>query len=366
MAPIQDLITADDEEAFAERAAIMEHDGGMSAEAAEAAAHRAFSIVTHFELALIKTDPRMQSRVSINDATVDDYAEVLQDGAADLPAVMLFHDGTDHWLADGWHRVAAYRKRSRTTIPAKLHSGTPRDAILYAAGANAAHGLRRSNEDKRKAGGLLLGDPEWSKWSDNAIGKHVGVDHKTVARWRSEHLGNSQHTRTRFVERNGTTYEQDTSNIGKKPKKPASPPPSPPTAPEPGGNSSTPPSLPPTEGGAAAPIPPEDTTAADAHGADTTIETLLEETAAELAAAQELLEVAAADDLKAEAIKWKKSADIARRERDDVQAKLVKREAEIKRYVTILKRIGKAVGEEDQWKVAGRVELLVKNATVTA
>lgn len=44
-----------------------------------------------------------------------------------------------------------------------------RDAILYSCGANDRHGLRRTNEDKRRAVKKSLEDPEWSGWSSNKI-----------------------------------------------------------------------------------------------------------------------------------------------------------------------------------------------------
>lgn len=60
-----------------------------------------------------------------------------------------------------------------------------------------------------------LSDAEWSKWSDNAIAKACRVSDKTVARHRQDYLRNSEDSGTRLVERGGTTYEQDTTNIGK-------------------------------------------------------------------------------------------------------------------------------------------------------
>ena len=87
-----------------------------------------------------------------------------------------------------------------------MRQGGLRDAILHSAGANAVHGLRRTNADKRRAMLMLLEDEEWSKWSDREIGRRCAVDHKTVARLRSEYLGISQDA-ARTVERGGTTYE---------------------------------------------------------------------------------------------------------------------------------------------------------------
>jgi hypothetical protein len=72
----------------------------------------------------------------------------------------VFYDGAEYWLADGFHRVHAAQKLRRLTIAADVRQGTRRDAVLLSARANAEHGLRRTNEDKRRAVLTLLADPE--------------------------------------------------------------------------------------------------------------------------------------------------------------------------------------------------------------
>jgi hypothetical protein len=51
-------------------------------------------------------------------------------------------------------------------ISADVREGSRRDAILYAVGANASHGLKRTNRDKRNAVMVLLKDPEWGRRQD--------------------------------------------------------------------------------------------------------------------------------------------------------------------------------------------------------
>lgn len=53
--------------------------------------------------------------------------------------------------------------------------------MLFSVGANTAHGLRRSNEDKCKAVTTLLSDAERTRWSDNQIAKACGVTNHLVA-----------------------------------------------------------------------------------------------------------------------------------------------------------------------------------------
>lgn len=47
-------------------------------------------------------------------------------------------------------------------------------------------GLKRTNEDKRRAVLILLKDPEWQMWSDRRIACHAGVSNTFVAKLRHE------------------------------------------------------------------------------------------------------------------------------------------------------------------------------------
>ena len=57
-------------------------------------------------LASVRTDGGTQARAMLCEETVAEYAAAL-DGGVSMPRVVVFYDGTDHWLADGFHRVAA-------------------------------------------------------------------------------------------------------------------------------------------------------------------------------------------------------------------------------------------------------------------
>lgn len=169
------------------------------------------------EIARIKTDGGTQPRVSLNQETVAEYRDAYKAGVK-LPPVTLFYDGADYWLADGFHRFFAARDAGLTEIYEEIQPGTQRDAILYSLSANAKHGLRRTNADKRKAVQTLLDDAEWSKWSDREIAKRCAVGYDLVADIRKSHLPETidrPQADTRTVQRNGTTYEQKTANIGK-------------------------------------------------------------------------------------------------------------------------------------------------------
>jgi hypothetical protein len=134
----------------------------------------------NINLRTIRIDGGTQSRVELNAAALADYTQALRDGQ-ELPPIVVFFDGADNWLADGFHRYHAYREDKRASIPADVHKGTVRDAILFSVGANGAHGLRRTNDDKRKSVMTLLADDVWSNWSDREIAKACGVTQPFVS-----------------------------------------------------------------------------------------------------------------------------------------------------------------------------------------
>ena len=134
---------------------------------------------------LIRTDGGTQMRAELDKDVYLDYRDKWLAGV-EFPAVDLFHDGTDYWLADGFQRYFGAKEAKRASLPANVHQGTQRDAVLFATGANSAHGLRRSNADKRKAVETLLNDPEWVTWSDNKVAEQAAVSQVFVSAIRKE------------------------------------------------------------------------------------------------------------------------------------------------------------------------------------
>ena len=69
---------------------------------------------------------------------VERYAKMLNA----LPPVVVFDTGEGLLLADGYHRVAAARRRGLVMIEAKMHLGSRHDALRYAARVGAEqHGI---------------------------------------------------------------------------------------------------------------------------------------------------------------------------------------------------------------------------------
>ena len=81
------------------------------------------------------------------------------------------------------------RVKESDRIEAVVTKGTKRDAILASIKANATHGLKRSNADKRLAVEKLLLDKEWQTWSDAKIAEQAAVSRQFVTNLRSEHPG---------------------------------------------------------------------------------------------------------------------------------------------------------------------------------
>ena len=163
----------------------------------------------------IRTDGGTQPRVQIDPLVVDEYANAMKMGTVFDPAVVFF-DGTDRWLADGFHRHAAAKQAGLAVLNCCIKQGTRRDAVLYSVGANATHGVRRTNDDKRRAVEVLLGDPEWSAWSDSEIARRCAVSHTFVHNMRPILQPLQDEPATRKVERNGKQYTMRTASIGQR------------------------------------------------------------------------------------------------------------------------------------------------------
>lgn len=172
------------------------------------------------KLSQIKATQVTQSRCEINTFQVDDYVEALKNGDQ-FPPVEVFCNQDDYYLVDGFHRFEAYQKIGLIEVEAIIHDGDLRDAILYAAGVNADHGLPRTYADKRKAALTLLEDSEWGQWSDSEIARRCRVHQTFVSKLRLSLKPNiSEKPKKRKVRtKHGTVSIMNTTNIGKKPVK---------------------------------------------------------------------------------------------------------------------------------------------------
>lgn len=164
-------------------------------------------------LSVIRADGGTQPRATLNMLVVDEYAEAMKSGAT-FPPVTVFYDGSEYWLADGFHRLSAAKSAGLESIAADVRQGTRRDAVLYSVGANNSHGLRRTNDDKRRAVETLLNDAEWSKWSDGEIARRCKVTQPYVSKFRSSLITVMSDAPRQYTTKHGTVATMNTRNIG--------------------------------------------------------------------------------------------------------------------------------------------------------
>jgi len=125
-------------------------------------------------------DERLQSRTEINEETVSEYADAITAGA-DFPPVLVYFDGINYYLTDGYHRLFAHKRAERASILCSVVQGTLRDAVFHSTGVNTDHGMRRTHADKRKAVMTLLDDFEWEGMANGQIAKHCHVSPSFVS-----------------------------------------------------------------------------------------------------------------------------------------------------------------------------------------
>lgn len=141
--------------------------------------------IDYIALADVREDGGTQTRARISDEVVVEYADAYRAGA-ELPPPVVYYDGKSYWLADGFHRCRALRSEGISHSTFEVRQGTVRDARLHSAGANAHHGLRRTNADKRRAVEMVLRDEEWSARSNRWIAEKCAVSDPFVGTVRRE------------------------------------------------------------------------------------------------------------------------------------------------------------------------------------
>ena len=164
----------------------------------------------------IRIDGGTQSRVELNQETVAEYAQAFTAGAS-FPPVVVFFDGANYWLADGFHRYFGARDAGESAIDSEIRTGTQRDAVLYSWGANDKHGLPRSNADKRHIVTVILKDEQGRQWSDRDIAKRFGFSNTFVGNIRRSlsTVDSEEPTERTYTTKHGTTAVMNTASIGK-------------------------------------------------------------------------------------------------------------------------------------------------------
>jgi hypothetical protein len=176
----------------------------------------------------IRTDGGTQIRTSTRFDKIEEYTQAMLDGAV-FPPLTVFWDGEHYWLADGFHRldalaaVAQALKRRRYAVECEVLEGSRREAILYACGANDAHGIQRTPDDKRAAIKTVLENPLVSTspetglpWVNAEIARICNVSKPLVAKVRPrDAVVNGDNCNS--YKRNGKAVNRVKGSFGKRP-----------------------------------------------------------------------------------------------------------------------------------------------------
>jgi hypothetical protein len=167
----------------------------------------------------IRIDGGTQARAKLNQDVVAEYAEKMRDGEV-FPPVTVFFDGSDYWLADGFHRYFGTKSNGKTSIDADVENGTVQEARKYSWKANSKRGLQLSSEDYKNIICEMYKDEETKKWSSRQIAEWVGVSHTYVSKIKNSlETVASENTEKKYINKHGKESVMKTEKIGKsKPK----------------------------------------------------------------------------------------------------------------------------------------------------
>jgi hypothetical protein len=176
-------------------------------------------------LDVIRIDGDTQPREELDQEMVAEYAELMRDGVA-FPPVIVFFDGSNYWLVDGFHRYFATKSNGLVSIECEVKEGTQRDAQLQSMTANSKqHGKPATAKDKRRSVLRMLKDAEWGGWSNQKIAEWIGVSKMTVGRIKVS-LGEEKKEEVKYINKHGQEATMKTSKLlGIKPKTDVTPPP---------------------------------------------------------------------------------------------------------------------------------------------
>lgn len=168
----------------------------------------------------IRIDGGTQARLKLNQDAVKDYAEHMREGAV-FPPLVVYYDGSEYWLVDGFHRFFALRANGTESTECDVRNGTLREAILFSKGVNGGNkrGLPTTPDDNRMSIIWMLNDEEYKTWPNTDIAKHIGVSSMTVGRIKSsiETKSDAQPVKT-VTDKDGKTRSVDTSKLTGRPK----------------------------------------------------------------------------------------------------------------------------------------------------
>lgn len=127
--------------------------------------------MARIRLDAITFDAGTQVREAISEQLVAAYGDCMAKGDR-FPPVVLFHDGNQYYMADGFHRGLASQRLGSAEIEADVRPGTKVDALWFALGANRKNGERLKSSDLRHA--VLLAFQTWPDRSARELAEQIG------------------------------------------------------------------------------------------------------------------------------------------------------------------------------------------------
>lgn len=137
----------------------------------------------------IVCDAELKVRVEIDEATVDDYFNVMEteDDVKKFPKPTVYFDGWRYLLVDGYHRYLAVLRRQYKTMTVEVIDGTKDEAILAAVRLNMNHGLRFKDGDWEKIITMISTKEQWKNWTNRRLAEVLNCGETTIRRYRPEH-----------------------------------------------------------------------------------------------------------------------------------------------------------------------------------
>lgn len=111
-----------------------------------------------------------QVRAAMNETVIAEYIDLYKRNTVFPPLVVFSPNGKGPFLiADGYHRHAAALKSGVKLVLCEIYTGGPSDCLRFALGANATHGLQRTDADKRRA--ITLALAQWPRLSSREVAR---------------------------------------------------------------------------------------------------------------------------------------------------------------------------------------------------
>lgn len=136
----------------------------------------------------IVVDPSLQSRVMTSLERSKQYAENIETWIESDP-IVVFWDGNEYLLADGFHRHDAARRKGLKDIWCDVYEGGRKEAAIYSASANLKHGAESNGlpagaSDRQKSAWMLFREvPDSLSWKLVEIAKATGVTAGTASKY---------------------------------------------------------------------------------------------------------------------------------------------------------------------------------------